>query len=163
MGDVAAGSSQALGAEPDVERVAAMIAALAAAKARAADDLVRLRARMGSTRAATLWAQAATVVFAFGALIGLVFAKHDFSVIAAALAMICSIGAVIAEHGDRMADKAGEVQDAHARAEDLVFQATVLSAELVLLLKHRHGVEAQVIEAKLAEAAALCEAGTNSA
>ena len=161
MGDVAAGSSQALGAELDVERVMAMIAALAAAKARATDDLARLRGRMGSTRAATLWAQAATVVFAFGALIGLVFTKHDFSVIAAVLAVICSIGALIAEHGDRMADRAGDARDAHANAEDRAFRAAILSAELVLLLEHRHGVETRVIEAKLAEAAALCEAANS--
>lgn len=140
----------------DLARAEVMCKALVAGKDRATAELVSARRRMTSAQRWRMRSQIASLVCGSGVLAGLAIRQETMTVVIAVLALLVSIGTLLAEHKERLLTQGdGDIYSAYDFVNQAVFKASLLAENLELLIKYR--AHPDDLRAAIAAANALCE------
>lgn len=138
------------------DRARVMEQALGAGTRRAEEELAAIRKRMTLARRRRLVSQIATLVCSSGVLAALAVDDKMLTVMTAVLALLASLGTLVAEHQERLVKQGdGDIYDAYEKASGLAYKAGLMAENIRLLVKHK--AEGGQIVTALEAANAVCE------
>ena len=122
----------------DLDRAEVAVRSLLAVSNKASIELVRIQARMKSSRSYRLWAQLLTLVGTSTVLGALALNKATLAVVTSVLALLASIGTVLAEFAERLIRPGkGDIYEAFEEASAANFKSRALVNDLRLAISHK--------------------------